>query len=114
MGHWAFHLLLAYALLLQPVLGSAADVRLARAGVSSPLAALCTPSKGENTPAAPHVALCCVLGCTTGLTGPAPARAVHDLTRTHTRIAHQPARQEASAARSVASSFDARGPPARA
>ncbi|MEP9375531.1 hypothetical protein ABLE91_02360 [Aquabacter sp. CN5-332] len=118
MTRWAVRLTLAYALLLQAVLGAAAGTAHAFSINDGIAGVLCAPSgQGDaGTGDAAHDLLCCTLGCaaaqpapghdgTAGITLPSPPDAGTAL------MSNAPA--DAQAGRTVFS-FEARGPPARA
>lgn len=119
---WAIRLTLAYALLLQLVLGTTAGA-LHSLSFLDPLAiTLCTPSDdGKGSPAgAPgghaHDLLCCTLGCAAAQ--PAPGIDVAGgsipLAPRGGGIPLATSAHEAAHASGAPASFEARGPPARA
>ncbi|MEP9367489.1 hypothetical protein [Xanthobacter sp. VNH20] len=112
---WALRLALAYALLLQMVFASAAAAQHA-ATAPDPWSAMCAglASTHSDSPAeAPHINLCCVVGC---LASPAPlampggeaARLEPAPRVTAILFAERPA---AGPARHNSRPFHARGPP---
>ncbi|MFG1411996.1 hypothetical protein V5G24_12865 [Xanthobacter sp. VTT E-85241] len=118
---WLLRLALAYALLLQMVLSAAAMAQHATANLADPWgdpwAATCAGRAATDTdsppPGAPHMDLCCVLGClATPLSPLAPDGAVARLEPapriTAIVFAERPA---ASPARHASRPFHARGPP---
>ncbi|MFG1424153.1 DUF2946 family protein [Roseixanthobacter liquoris] len=116
MAGWVLRLALAYALLLQLVLASAAGVQHAAATAPDPWGAICAgrAASGTDTPApAPHMDLCCVLGC---LASPLPPlvpageAARPEPAPRITAIAF-PERPAAGPARHASRPFHARGPP---
>ncbi|MFG1398805.1 hypothetical protein [Roseixanthobacter pseudopolyaromaticivorans] len=113
---WALRLALAYALLLQMVFASAAAVQHAAATAPDPWSATCAGLASTNSDSptqAPHMDLCCVLGC---LASPAPlampggeAARLEPASRvTAIMFAERPV---ASPARHSSRPFHARGPP---
>ncbi|MFG1465523.1 hypothetical protein V5F77_21805 [Xanthobacter sp. DSM 24535] len=120
MAGWASRLLLAYALLLQMVLSSAAMVQHTGVPATDLWGATCTGTPSPaGTPAPqdggpPHQGLCCVLGC---MAGPSPLLSPTDAAELQpapriTKIAF-PTRVAYARAGDSHHAFHARGPPAR-
>ncbi|TDT96538.1 hypothetical protein DFO45_1731 [Azorhizobium sp. AG788] len=114
-GRWVFPLLLAYALLIQSVIGTLASTEHS-VGVAAGF--VCEGSAGMDhgpSDGAGHDALCCVFGCTAAaapalLDPPAPFL----LTERDTAVIRLAPLPDGAPARArLQLSFAARGPPAR-
>src|SRR5262249_19265143 len=113
---WCVRLALAYALLLQAVLGATAGTVHALAVNDALATTLCMPSGqgGDGTGDASHDLLCCTLGCVAAQPAPGIEGAMPFPQPTDERgTALAPVRHEAVAGGNLFS-FEARGPPGRA